>query len=43
MKDEEQKRTEIQYAQTRYLMKTIKGDESLIQLFNLFPKLEVTN
>jgi len=41
MKDEEQKRIEIEYAKSRCLIKSIKEDEGLMQLFNLFPKLHV--
>lgn len=39
---EEQKRIEHEYARSRFLLKSIKDDESLIHLLNSHAKLEVS-
>ena len=41
VKDEEQKRIEGEYAKSRYQIKSIKEDENLLKLFNMFRDLHV--
>ncbi len=41
LNDEDQKRIEGDYAKAKFMLKSIREDENLMQLFNMFPKLHV--